>query len=195
MNILSSIRAQSLLADGWHNGSGRAARPEAVEGALNLCLRLLRRGYSDSELEDFPYADGKIEIALSDSFEMSFVVTNANSIRVRRFADEQYMMTMEVESRLSTSNAPVWNRTVHAHMLKNSIEPSQASPFCSLSFHGMNCLLTPKSSMIQKKMRTPATTTSKGSILKKPTALSERSRIVPWDGYKLAEKVDLSLSL
>ena len=92
MNIFSSIRSQAKLPNGWHYGEGVPASQSAIEGALELCAQLLKRGYSDADMEDFPYSNGKIEVVLEANLEVSFIVENASSVRVRFYTGSEYVL-------------------------------------------------------------------------------------------------------
>jgi hypothetical protein len=92
MNIFSSIRAQANLPVGWHYGEGAAPGTPAIGAALELCSLLFKRGYSDSDMEDFPYSNGRVEVMLEAGLEVSFIVEDSNSIRVRFFMDGEYVL-------------------------------------------------------------------------------------------------------
>jgi hypothetical protein len=92
MNIFSSIRSQAKLLDGWHYGEGSAANQSSIDAALELCAQLLKRGYNGSDMEDFPYSNGKIEVVLEANLEVSFIVENTNSVRVRFYTGDEYIL-------------------------------------------------------------------------------------------------------
>jgi hypothetical protein len=95
MNIFSSIRSQASLPQGWNYGVCRAPTSTIIEGALELCSGLLKKGYREADIEDFPYGNGAIEITVSSTPETSFIVTDRASIRVRRYINEEYVLVEE----------------------------------------------------------------------------------------------------
>ena len=63
MNIFKSLESHKDLAAGWYQGKGGPLSERVIETAKVVCEGLISAGVEVDDLEDFPFSDGRLEIA------------------------------------------------------------------------------------------------------------------------------------